>query len=81
MDVERATLVICITVFVIIAINAAIYVSFRRGNQSTSIDLFRKAITRARDPWETEDRALQELSDLTSQFRNEDDNGNDYREP
>jgi hypothetical protein len=80
MDIERASLVICITIFVIIGINAAIYVSFRRGHQTTTINLFRKALTRARDPWETEDRALQELSDLVSQFHSKEDNENDFPE-
>lgn len=77
MDIERATLVVCITVLVIIAVNAAIYISFRRGNQSAMFDMFRKAMTRARDPWEAEDRALQELSELTTQFRTERDPGDE----
>lgn len=77
MDIDRATIVVCITLFVIIVVNAAIYVSFRRGNQSTAIDMLRKVMTRARDPWEAEDQALQELSELTSQFRADKDKGNE----
>lgn len=77
MDIDRATIVVCITLFVIIVVNAAIYVSFRRGNQSTTIDMLRKVMTRARDPWEAEDQALQELSELTSQFRADKDKGNE----
>lgn len=77
MEIDKATIVVCITIFVIIVINAAIYVSFRRGNQSTTIDMLRKVMTRARDPWETEDQALRELSELTSQFRAEKDKAND----
>ena len=76
MDIDRATIVICITLFIIIGINAAIYASFRRGTQSTTVDLLRKAAKRARDPWKVEDQALQELSDLTSQFRGDKDEGN-----
>ena len=76
MDIDRATIVICLTLFIIIGINAAIYASFRRGTQSTTVDLLRKAAKRARDPWKVEDHALQELSDLTSQFRGDTDEGN-----
>lgn len=76
MDIDRATIVICLTLFIIIGINAAIYASFRRGTQSTTVDLLRKAAKRARDPWKVEDQALQELSDLTSQFRGDKDEGN-----
>ena len=76
MDIDRATIVICLTLFIIIGINAAIYASFRRGTQFTTVDLLRKAAKRARDPWKVEDQALQELSDLTSQFRGDKDEGN-----
>ena len=76
MDIDRATIVICLTLFIIIGINAVIYASFRRGTQSTTVDLLRKAANRARDPWKVEDQALQELSDLTSQFRGDKDEGN-----
>jgi hypothetical protein len=77
MDIDRATIVICVTLFIVIGINAAIYASYRRGTQSTTIDLLRKAAKRARDPWKVEDQALQELSELTSQFRGDIDDGNE----
>lgn len=69
MDLERAALVICLTLFVVIGINAAIYVSFRRGDGVRQVDLFRQAFKTARQPWKTEDDALKELSDLVSEIK------------
>ncbi len=73
MDLEKAGLVVCISLTVIIGINAAIYLSFKRGNQATMVDLFRKASTRARNPWQPEDEALQELSKLVAQLQSRED--------
>jgi len=46
-----------------------IFLSVRRGEDVTTIDLMRKAARRARNPWKDEDDALQELSDLVSNFK------------
>lgn len=66
MDLDRATLVVCLTVVGVITFNVMIYLSLRRGNEVTTIDLMRKAAQRARNPWKDEEEALQELSDLVS---------------
>jgi len=62
MDPAKAMLVICITIIVVIIINAAIYSTYRRKDGASSIDLFRKAASQARNPWENEDADLKELS-------------------
>ncbi|HEX7973750.1 MAG TPA: hypothetical protein VF498_05020 [Anaerolineales bacterium] len=66
MDYTKAVLVICITLFIVIGINAAIYISItrRKGGSSTlgQIELLRRAAKRAQDPWQTEHTDLQELS-------------------
>jgi hypothetical protein len=62
MDPSKATLVICLTIFVVIGINAAIYALIVHGDAHRQIDLFRKASLRARNPWESEDKSLEELS-------------------
>ena len=69
MDMDRALLVICLTVGVVILINVMIYLSLRRGNEVTTVDLFRKAAERARNPWQDEDDALRELSDIVAGLR------------
>lgn len=66
MDLDKALLVIILTVGAVILFNVMIYLSARRGNEVTTIDLMRKAARRARNPWQDEDDALQELSDIVS---------------
>lgn len=71
MDTDRAFLVICLTVAAVIALNVMIYLSLRRGNEVTTIDLMRKAARKARNPWKDEDDALKELAKLVSNLRPE----------
>ena len=71
MDLSRAALVVCITIAIVIAFNAAIYATYRRGKGPSTIDMFRTAARTARDPWKGEDDALEELSRLTAQFRDD----------
>lgn len=62
MDFDRAALVICVTLFIVVGINAAIFVSARRRNTIGQIELLRRAAGRARKPWGNEDANLKELS-------------------
>jgi hypothetical protein len=71
MDLDRAFLVIGLTMAAVIAINVMIYLSLRRGNEVTTIDLMRKAARRARNPWKDEDDALKELADLVSDLQSD----------
>ncbi len=66
MDLDRAFLVVCLTVAGVVAINVMIFLSVRRGKDVTTIDLMRKAARRVRNPWQDEDDALEELSELVS---------------
>jgi hypothetical protein len=69
MDLDRAALVICLTVGAIILINIMIYLSLRRGQGVMTVDLMRKATRRARNPWQDEDEALQELSEIVASLK------------
>jgi len=71
MEFEKAALVICITLFFVIGINALIYLSVTRGNVTGSIELFRRASERVRDPWKSEDDDLKELSTLVGELQRE----------
>ena len=71
MDPNRAFLIVCLTVSAVIFFNVMIYLSLRRRNETTTIDLMRKAARRARDPWKDEADALQELSNLVSGLKDE----------
>ena len=66
MDMDRALLVVCLTVGAVVLFNVMIYLSLRRGNEVTTVDMLRKAARRARNPWQDEDDALAELSDLVA---------------
>ncbi len=69
MDPSRVFLVVCITLFIVVGINAAIYVSVTRKNSIGQIELMRRAANRARDPWKPEDDNLKELSRLVSELK------------
>ncbi len=69
MDFENAGLVICITIFIVIGINAAIYTMVSKGGTIGQIELMRRAAKRLRQPWEPEDRALEELSKQVAEIK------------
>ncbi len=63
MDTQKALLVISITLVVVILFNLAIYIAVkRRKDQVGEIELFRRALKRARDPWREEKANLEALS-------------------
>ena len=72
MDPNRVFLVVCLTIVGVIAFNVMIYLSLRRGNEVNTVDMFRKAAKRARNPWKDEDVALKELSNLVAGLKKED---------
>jgi hypothetical protein len=69
MDPNKAFLVCCITLFLVIGINAAIYVSVSRKNTVGQIELMRRAASQARNPWGKEDKDLQELAGRVSRIK------------
>jgi len=69
MNTDNVTLVVCLTLFIVVGINAALYVALRRGKEASLVELTRRAVHRLRDPWKDEDEALQELSRLVSEFK------------
>ncbi|OGO66229.1 MAG: hypothetical protein A2Z45_09625 [Chloroflexi bacterium RBG_19FT_COMBO_55_16] len=71
MNTDNVTLVVCLTLFIVVGINAALYVALRRGKEASLVELTRRAVHRLRDPWKDEDEALQELSKLVSKFKQE----------
>jgi hypothetical protein len=69
MDTSKVPLVICLTVFIVVGINAALIVALRRGKEAGQIDLLRKAVGRARDPWAGENSSLKELSQRVAELQ------------
>ena len=80
MDPNRVFLVVCLTIVGVIAFNFMIYLSLRRGNEVHTVDMFRKAAKRARNPWRDEDDALKELSNLVADLKKENMPGEDTLE-
>jgi len=75
MDYEKATLVCCITLFLVVGVNAAIYVSLADKRTIGQIELFRRATNRAQKPWGEEDQTLQELSRKVAELKEQERNG------
>jgi hypothetical protein len=72
-DAGRALLVIVLTVVGVILINLAIYAMVKSRGNVGQIEMMRKAVKQARNPWEVEDKALKDLSELVKQFKGEPD--------
>ncbi len=70
-ETNKIFLVIVLTVLIVIGVNALLYVGLRRGDDAGLIELSRKAFKRARNPWQDEDDALQELSNLVAKHKEE----------
>ncbi len=62
MDTTKVVLVVCITLALVAVLNAAIYAMLRRRDEAGQIELFQRAVRRSRQPWQSEDEALAELS-------------------
>lgn len=62
MNLDKAALVILITLFAVIAFNAILFLSLRRRNDSNQIEMLRRTGERLRQPWQKEEEAMQELS-------------------
>jgi len=69
MESDQIFLVIVLTVVIVLGINGLLYLALRRGNEANMIDLTRKALKNTRNPWEEEDRSLQELSSLVADLK------------
>ena len=79
-DAGRALLVIVLTVAGVILINLAIYAMVKSRGNIGQIEMMRKAVKQARNPWEVEDKALKDLSDLVKQLKSKPDSP-DVAEP
>jgi hypothetical protein len=69
LDPNRAFLVICITLVIVIGVNAVIFAALRRGNEAGQIELLRRAAKQVKQPWSKEDDALKELSKRVAELK------------
>ena len=74
MNSEKALIVIGITLVVVILLNLALYAAvMRRKKKVGDVELFRRAISRARDPWKNEKNDLQALSKQVAELQENDE--------
>jgi len=75
MDTQKAFLVIGITLVVVILFNLAIYALISRRKDSVGeVELFRKAMKQARNPWREEQENLEALADKVSRLESASEN-------
>ncbi len=72
MHVERAALVIGLTILVVVVFNVMIYLAWRDKSLSEMVNMFRRAAQSANDPWKDEDASLSELNQLVKQLHKDD---------
>jgi hypothetical protein len=77
MDLDRVPIVVCGVIFMVVGINAAIYAMASRGGTIRQIELGKRMFQRLRNPWESEDKALEDLSRAVKKLNS----GNDYNHP
>ena len=67
MDIQKALLVIFITLVVVIIFNIGIYsYAKKRGPQ---INLFTRIYNRAKHPWKEDNEKMKELSDFVTKYK------------
>ncbi len=70
-DAGKALLVIVLTIGGVVLINLAIYAMVKGRSTTDQIELMRKAVKQSRDPWQAEDKALKDLSELVKKLKGE----------
>lgn len=81
MDTSKAWMVVCITIFLVVGINAWIYAAVSRRDSIGQIELLRRATQRAKNPWQPEDNNLSELSRLVKELQKNPHDENAPRPP
>lgn len=71
MDSEKVTLVVCLTLLIVIGLNAAIYAWAHRRGAIKQTDWIQKSAQRIRQPWQDEDQSLEDLARRVADLKNE----------
>jgi hypothetical protein len=69
MNIEKVPIIICLALFIAVGVPAAIYAIVRRGSGPSQIELLQRASHRANQPWEDENKALEELARRVEEFK------------
>ena len=65
----RVILALLIVVILVLGVNGLLILALRKGRDIQQIRLWQKAVHRARDPWQNENKDLEELSRLVSELK------------
>jgi flagellar biosynthesis chaperone FliJ len=65
----KVAVALLMVIVLVIGINGFLILALRKGKDIQQIQLWQKAVNRARDPWQTENKELKELSQLVSKFK------------
>lgn len=61
--IENGTLTVVIIIAIVVLFNAGLVYGLLSGSAHEQIEMLRRIARRARNPWEPEDRALEDLHD------------------
>lgn len=61
-----------IAIILVVLLNIIIYIGAKSENTANQIDLFKRAFSQIRNPWEREDDMLIELSEKVKQLQDND---------
>lgn len=79
MDSSKASIVICLTIVAVIAVNLLIYYALRRGINIREIDIMRQITDRSKAPWKKEQQDLDELAKLVEDLKRPADHSEDKK--
>ena len=72
MDTQKAALVISITLVIVVLLNLGLYTLVkRRKNTVGEVELFRRVMKKARNPWEDEQSKLESLAKQVAELKRE----------
>jgi hypothetical protein len=78
MDLEKAGLVVCITVAVVVLINVGLISLARRGRLADDIKRTIAAANRGNSAWRQDDETMTELSRRVNELKQQEEKKNDH---
>jgi hypothetical protein len=75
----KVIIALIIVIILVVGVNGFLILALRKGRDIQQIQLWQKAAKRARDPWQTENKDLEELSQLVSKLKQSGDT--DHEKP
>jgi hypothetical protein len=72
MENDKLFWVLCLTLFLVIGLNFFIYIALRGKQTEHMTEVLHRFSQGVRNPWEAEDAALNELSEMVTNLRSKD---------